>query len=128
MKSGVKREKVSGTLDLEWLALDDEERLLPGSPSLLAKHTVLLAVGAKYRRLRSSMLSAIECGREPPVDYLNGEITSRAPSLGVPVPMNEAALRMVKAIGRGEATASLTTLRALFDDTRVRLREMRLAA
>lgn len=128
VKSGVRLEKVSGTLDLEWLALDDEERLLPGSPSLLAKHTVLLAVGAKYRRLRSSMLAAIERGREPPVEFLNGEVLARAPKLGVPVPINDAALRAVQALGRKEATPGLATLRKLFDDTRIRLREMRLAA
>lgn len=127
-RSGVRLEKVSGTLDLEWLALDDEERLLPGSPSLLAKHTVLLAVGAKYRRLRSSMLAAIERGREPPVDFLNGEITSRAQALGLATPINEAAQALVHAIGRGEARPSLATLRRLFDDTRIRLRALRLAA
>ncbi len=127
-KSGVRLEKVSGTLDLEWLALDDEERLLPGSPSLLAKHTVLLAVGAKYRRLRSSMLSAIERGREPAVELLNGEIVTRGQALGLAVPINDAILQIVQQIGRGQATPGLPLLRQTFDATRIRLREMRLAA
>ena len=39
-------------IDLEWFALDADERLASGSPGLLAKHTALLAVGARYRRLR----------------------------------------------------------------------------
>ncbi|MGH7329333.1 MAG: ketopantoate reductase family protein, partial [Polyangiaceae bacterium] len=43
-------EKVSGTLDLEWIALTESERRAIGSPSLLAKHSMLLAVGARYRR------------------------------------------------------------------------------
>jgi 2-dehydropantoate 2-reductase len=126
-KSGVRLEKVSGTLDLEWLALDDEERLLPGSPSLLAKHTVLLAVGAKYRRLRSSMLSAIERGRDP-VEFLNGEIVTRGQALGLQVPINDAALQTVQQIGRRQATPGLPLLRQTFDATRIRLREMRLVA
>jgi 2-dehydropantoate 2-reductase len=125
---GVSLEKISGTLDLEWLALDDEERMVPGSPGLLAKHTVLLAVGAKYRRLRSSMLLAIERGREPPVDYLNGEIVERAKALGVRVPVNAAVVDAVKAIGRKERDSSLQSLRRLFDDTRVILKGMSLAA
>ena len=124
----VKLEKVAGTLDLEWMALDDDERMAPGSPGLLAKHTVLLAVGAKYRRLRSSMLQAIERGREPPVDWLNGEIVSRALALQVPVPVNLAVIDMVKAIGRKERTSSLQELRRLFDDTRPILKGLSLAA
>lgn len=124
----VRLEKISGTLDLEWLALDDEERRVPGSPSLLAKHTVLLAIGTKYRRLRSSMLHAIERGREPPVEFLNGEVVSRAAQLGVPVPVNTAAIAAVKAIARKERTASLDELRRLFDETRPILRDLQLAA
>lgn len=124
---GVKLEKVGG-LDLEWIALDEEERMAPGSPGLLAKHTVLLAVGARYRRLRSSMLLAIERGREPPVDDLNGEVVSRADVLGLPVPINQAVVDTVRAIGRREREPSLATLRALFDDTRLVLRGMKLAA
>ncbi|HVY48555.1 MAG TPA: 2-dehydropantoate 2-reductase N-terminal domain-containing protein, partial [Minicystis sp.] len=41
---GVKLEKVSGTLDLDWLALTDAERRSAGSPALVAKHALLLAV------------------------------------------------------------------------------------
>lgn len=125
---GVRLEKVSGTLDLEWLALDDDERLLPGSPSLFAKHTVLLAVGAKYRRLRSSMLAAIERGREPPVELLNGEIARRGPKHGIPVPINAGLEQRVKALGRGDLKPSLAELRRFFDETRPTLRELKLVA
>lgn len=125
---GVKLEKLSGMIDLEWFALDPDERLASGSPGLLAKHTALLAVGARYRRLRSSMLSAIERGREPPVDELNGEVVRRAASLGIPVPVNAAVVEMVKRIGRSDAPASLATLEQLFADTRVSLRALRMAA
>lgn len=125
---GVKLEKISGTIDLEWMALDDDERIAPGSPGLFAKHTVLLAVGAKYRRLRSSMLSAIERGREPPVDFLNGEIVARAPSVNIKVPLNAAVVDVVKAIGRGERRSSLAELQRLFDDTRPILKSLSLAA
>lgn len=128
LAEGVRLEKVSGTLDLEWLALDDDERLLPGSPSLFAKHTVLLAVGAKYRRLRSSMLSAIERGREPPVEFLNGEIARRGAKRGIPVPINAGLEERVKALGRKERTPSLAELRRFFDETRSTLRDLKLAA
>ena len=77
-KEGVRLEKVSGTLDLSWIALDEAERAAAGSPSLVAKHGLLLAVGFRYRRMKSSMLSAIERGRTPAVDFLNGEVVDRA--------------------------------------------------
>jgi 2-dehydropantoate 2-reductase len=125
---GVQLEKVSGTLDLDWLALEDDERLIPASPGLVAKHTVLLAVGAKYRRLRSSMLAAIERGREPPVEYLNGEVVERAGRHGIPVPVNTALCEAVQALYRGEREASLPALRAFFEDTRPTLRALDLAA
>ncbi|MGZ3423406.1 MAG: ketopantoate reductase family protein [Polyangiales bacterium] len=61
----VRLEKVSGTIDLDWIALTPAERKVRGSAGLVAKHSMLLAVGARYRRMRSSMLAAIERGRTP---------------------------------------------------------------
>lgn len=111
-------EKVSGTLDLEWIALTDSEQAMSGSPSLVAKHGLLLAVGTRYRRLRSSMLSAILRGRPPAVDFLNGEIVQRGQRVAVPTPINQAAQELVWAIARGETPATHATLRALYDRTR----------
>ena len=59
--AGVKVQPVGGTLEIDKIAISDAERSLSfGSPSLAYKHSVLLAVGFKYRRLRSSMLYALE--------------------------------------------------------------------
>lgn len=115
---GVRLEKVSGTFDLEWLALSPEEREKVGSPSLVAKHTLLLAVGARYRRLRSSMLSAIERGRTPAVDFLNGEVVDRGARHGLPTPVNAAARELVWSISRKERSSGLDTLRGLHHATR----------
>lgn len=114
----VRLEKVSGTLDLDWIALTDADRASSGSTSLVAKHALLLAVGARYRRLRSSMLAAIERGRPPAVDFLNGEVMTRGAALGVPTPINAAIREQVLAIARGGAKPSLELLRAFFDRTR----------
>ncbi len=114
----VRLEKVSGTLDLDWIALTPSERTAAGSPGLMAKHTLLLAVGARYRRLRSSMLAAIERGRPPAVEFLNGEVISRAEQHGLAAPINRAARDLVWSIARGEAEASHSTLRALYERTR----------
>jgi len=113
----VRLEKVSGTIDLDWIALTDEEKTAAGSAGLVAKHSLLLAVGFRYRRMRSSMLSAIERGRTPAVDFLNGEITQRAKAHGIAVPVNAAVQDYVWQLSRGERRAGLDTLRALFDAT-----------
>jgi 2-dehydropantoate 2-reductase len=114
---GVRLEKVAGTVDLEWLALGHHERLKP-SMTLATKHALVLAVGARYRRMRSSMLSALERGREPAVDYLNGEVVERAKRHGLAVPVNQRAHELVWAVARGERRSSRELLRELYQTTR----------
>lgn len=109
----IKLEKVSGTLDLEWLALTPGEIESVGSPSLVLKHSTLLAVGARYRRMRSSMLSAIERGRPPAVDFLNGEVIERGRALGVDVSVNEAAHDLVHEIAKGTHKPGMSLIYSL---------------
>jgi 2-dehydropantoate 2-reductase len=115
---GVRLEKVAGTLDLEWIALTEAEKTSSGSPGLFAKHALLLAVGARYRRLRSSMLAAIERGRPPAIEFLNGEVVRRGEELGVPTPVNAAIRRAVVEIATGPTKPCMESLRRLFETTR----------
>lgn len=114
----VRLEKISGTIDLDWVALSDAERALSGSATLMAKHALLLAVGAKFRRLRSSMLQAIERGREPAVDFLNGEVVWRAEEQGIRVPLNARIVEMIHAIARGALRPGVPLLRRLYAESR----------
>ena len=111
-------EKVASTVDLEWLTLKESEQHARGSLSLVGRHAMLLAIGARYRRLRSSMLAAIERGREPPVDFLNGEVVQRGKAHGIAVPVNEHLLRAVHAMSRRELTPGVETLRRIYEQTR----------
>lgn len=115
---GVVLEKISGTVDLEWLALSDEESRASASPSLVAKHALLLAVGARYRKMRSSMLAAIERGRPCAIEFLNGEVVDRATAMGIPCPVNLAVRDEVSFIAQGGAKPSVGRLQALYDRTR----------
>lgn len=90
--------KVSGTLDLARLALKPSQK---AGASLATKHALILAVGLRYRRMRSSMLRAIERGRPPAVDFLNGEVVRRGAELGVPTPANQQVCDAVWAMSRG---------------------------
>lgn len=118
LAAGVRMEKVSGTLDLEWIALTQADKTSAGSPTLIAKHALLLAVGARYRRLRSSMLAAIERGRVPAIDFLNGEIVQQGKEVGVATPLNAAVREEVLRIAAGKAKSSHDLLRAFFEKTR----------
>jgi 2-dehydropantoate 2-reductase len=106
----VQLEKVAGTLDLDWVALSDADRAATASMSLTAKHALLLAVGLRYRRLRSSMLAAIERKRTPAIDFLNGEVVSRGLRHGIPTPVNQRIVDLVWSIARGDRTSSRATL------------------
>jgi 2-dehydropantoate 2-reductase len=112
-RHNVALEKVSGTLDLDWIALTEDERRAAGSPALLAKHALLYAVGLRYRRMRSSMLAAIERGRPPSVDYLNGEIVERGARMSIPTPVNARIRAWVWDVARGRRTPGMALLREL---------------
>lgn len=111
----VRLEKVSGTIDLDWIALTPAERRSSGSMGLVAKHSMLLAVGARYRQMRSSMLAAIERGRVPAVDFLNGEVTTHGKLRGVSTPVNAEAQAMVHALARGDLKCGMELVRRLAD-------------
>ena len=117
---GVRLEKVASTVDLEWLTLKESELRARGSPSLVIRHAMLLAIGVRDRRLRSSMLAAIERGREPPVDFLNGEVVQRGKAHGLPAPVNERLLEAVHAMSRRELAPGVETLRRIHEQTRPR--------
>jgi len=107
---GVALEKVAGTLDLEWVALSDADRAASASVSLTAKHMLLLAVGLRYRRMRSSMLAAIERKRTPAIDFLNGEVVNRGAKHELATPFNKKIVETVWAIAKGDETSSRDTL------------------
>lgn len=117
-REGVRLEKPGGAIDLGWLVVEPGGRATPWRPAMAARHLMVLAAVTPYRRLRSSMLAAIERGREPAVDYLNGEIEERAAAHGLAVPVNAAARAAVWAIARGEAKPSIETLAGVFAATR----------
>ncbi len=107
---GVELEKVAGTLDLAWVALSETDKTRTASVSLTAKHALLLAVGLRYRRMRSSMLAAIERKRTPAIDFLNGEVVAGGARHGIATPINARIVETVWAIARGTLTSSREVL------------------
>jgi 2-dehydropantoate 2-reductase len=60
-------------------------------------------VAKKTGANRSSMLQDFDRGRETEIDFINGAIVREAAALGIPVPVNAALTRLVKALDRFHA-------------------------
>lgn len=112
---GIRLAKVAGTIDIAKLALSDEDkRHKVGSLQLLLKHSLLLGIGLKFRRMRSSMAVAIERGRKPEIDYLNGEVVRRGAQHGVPTPLNRELVSTVHELVAKRAKPGLDTLYGIY--------------
>jgi 2-dehydropantoate 2-reductase len=112
-REGVAMQAVAGTLNIAKVAINDRERQARLAPTLILKHALLLAVGFKFRRMRSSMLYALERGRPIEIDYLNGEIVQRGERLGFPTPVNRAIVETVRQIEQRKKSSSPAALRGL---------------
>ncbi|MGD8793898.1 MAG: ketopantoate reductase family protein [Anaerolineae bacterium] len=110
---GITLEPVAGTLDLQRLYLPPARRRGGLSLDLLAKHAIMLAVGFRFRHLKSSMLQSLERGRYPEIDFMNGYVVDRAASAGVPAPVNAALAAIVRQIAGGTRPITPANLDAL---------------
>ncbi len=119
----IRLEKIAGTIDLDMVTLTAAEALGGNSPTLAMKHAILLGVGLKFRRLRSSMLAAIERGREPAVDYLNGEVVEHGASCGILTPLNHRIQQTIHAIADGQLKPGLELLDRVYRESRDEVRE-----
>jgi 2-dehydropantoate 2-reductase len=115
--AGVTFEPLSTTVDLSWLELPAGAARNSWDPRVFLRHALLLVVGLRYRRMRSSMLRQIENRRAPSVDFLNGEIVERGERYGIPTPANRSATEFVWQVAKGTRKSSIQTLRELYDFT-----------
>ena len=103
-------EPIGGTFDLDWLANPDAAS---DGPHHWCRHGMLMVVGFKYRKLRSSMLRAIAAGRLPAVGFVNGEVSRLGSLHDIPTPLNHAVTQLIHRIAEGELVPSTTHLQAL---------------
>ena len=110
VKQGVRLVKLVGVLDPEFLVVRSEEdgpRVAP----------VLDIVGGpeQYGKMKSSMLQDLERGRKTEIDFLNGYIVKKGREAGVPTPVNEAIVEMVKEVEAGEREISPKNLEEIWN-------------
>jgi len=72
-----------------------------GAFSNLKRHIVILLIGFKYRKLKSSSLQSLRRGKPTEVDYLNDYIVRNAVASGTPVPVNAAIVKIIHEIESG---------------------------
>jgi len=116
-REAVTLEPVARTLNLEVLDLGPAVCRRSFGVQLALKHALVFGMALPYRRMRSSMLSAIQRGRTPAIDFLNGEVVARAHRHGMEVPVNERATEWVWQIARGERSPGAASLVALYEAT-----------
>ncbi len=90
----------------------DYYRFLDGSSftSNLKRNLLIRIIGFKYRRIRSSSLQSLERGRRTEIDFLNGYICDRGQENGVPTPVNDSVVSMIRQIETGTRRISLENL------------------
>jgi 2-dehydropantoate 2-reductase len=106
-------EPVGGTLEIHRLYLAPDRRAATFGLDLIPRHAIMLAVGLKFRRLKSSMLQSLERGRRTEIDFMNGYVVERGRESGVPTPVNAALTALVREIEAGTRPSSPHNLEGL---------------
>jgi len=101
--SGVTLEPVAKAVDLEFWALVDREGRRRSRIDSDLRLPVTLFVGMRYRKVKSSMLRAMEKGQDPGIEMLNGEIVRRGQALGIPTPVNAEVVAAIQDVLAGQA-------------------------
>lgn len=105
--AGFKLEKVANKLDPYKFALTKKELNSRLSLSLLKKHLIIILIGFKYRKLKSSSLQSLERDRPTEIDYINGYIVNKAKEYNISVPINTKLVSMIKEIEQGKRRIEL---------------------
>jgi 2-dehydropantoate 2-reductase len=116
--SNIELELVSGTLDLNKMCLRATD-YRSANLRLILKHAILCIVGFKYRRLYSSLLRAMEAGKEPAIDFLNGELVGYGQKHGLDMTVNRAVCDQIRAMAAKAIDPGpdvITALRQLGDE------------
>jgi 2-dehydropantoate 2-reductase len=85
--------------------------------SQIRRHLLLMIIGFKYRRLKSSALQSLERGKQTEIDFLNGYIVRNAADFGVPVPVNDIIVNMIHQIENKKREISITNFSDTFFDS-----------
>jgi 2-dehydropantoate 2-reductase len=80
------------------------------------RHIFLLAMGYKFRKLKSSSLQSLERGKLTEIEYLNGYIVRNAREYAVSAPINNAIVNMIHQIEQQKRKISVSNFNDPFFD------------
>jgi 2-dehydropantoate 2-reductase len=80
------------------------------------RHIFLLAMGYKFRKLKSSSLQSLERGKPTEIEYLNGYIVRNAREYAVSAPINNAIVNMIHQIEQQKREISVSNFNDPFFD------------
>ncbi len=88
----------------------DFRKFITGNSFLsdLRRHIMIMIIGFKYRRLKSSSLQSLERGRLTEVDFFNGYIVKNAMKYSVDVPVNLTVTNMIHEIEMKKRSVSVS--------------------
>ena len=79
----------------------------------LRRNVMIFVVGLKYKNLKSSSLTSLERGKKTEVDVLNGWISRKAKQYGIPTPVNDKLVELIKEIESGRRSMSPDNLKEI---------------
>lgn len=88
-KLGISEGVVPGSVSLKKLA--HGKSALP----MFLRHLILLVIGLKYKKIKTSMVQDLENGRKTEIRELNGAIVEKGKTVGVHAKFNEAVVKKV---------------------------------
>ena len=80
------------------------------------RYFLLMGIGYKYKRLKSSALQSLERGKPTEIDFLNGYIIRNAAKYSVSVPVNTVIVNMIHQIENKKRNISLSNFDEPFFD------------
>ena len=95
-KMGIKVPPFGGKLDY-YKFLSGKSRI-----DELRRNIMIFAVGLKYKNLKSSSLTSLERGKPTEIEVLNGWISRKAKTYGVPTPVNDRLVELIHQIEQGQ--------------------------
>ena len=105
---GLKVEVYAGKLDY-YKFLKDENIL-----NNLRRHLIIYLIGFKYRKIKSSSLQSLNRGKPTEIDYLNGYIAEKGKRMGIPTPINDRIIQIIKDIEAGKRKISTENFKDSF--------------
>lgn len=107
----------AGGIHIEPIQGKDVVKLLDYNNSIKQKISFAIIPVAikKHRLIRASMLQDIEKGKPCEVEAINGVVSEYGRKVGVPTPVNDRAVEIIRGIEEGKYKPSFDNLK-LFDD------------